>query len=398
MKREELLLSAMGDMEDDFLMEANDYNKKKRRCRGAKIPLIAACMVLFVVTASAVGVTMHQRARADMGIVNTEDIPEYTEYSAVESPEVFVPEEPVETVSAAEPLPEEEPDHPWILGGEVQLVSAFCSGNEVVAYVSIPNVTAQMQAQLDSGANWDFGGIRPQGYGWSAAVFPVEYDAETETALVKVLLDGNADELDSVGVALTYRYEQDGKYGILYDQVDIPITQSTSLYAEIGQTVKSSDVDVDFEVVDVEVYAGYVAVNLKTKPMEQFYADLGDDAYTIVGNAIFREPIDPDLNIMVSDAYFLIIERMFDDMQEAPGNTPSQGSMVADATLNFADGSSILISEQESLYAGWHSESNLNETIETGEILYQYTFSTPLVLTEVESITILGETYLLTGK
>lgn len=398
MKHEELLLSAMGNLEDDFLMEADNYKKKNRRPRGRMIPMAAAMMAMFVITASAVGISLHRMAQRDMGIEEVEKIPEYTEYSISETVETE-PEEPAvvsETPQSVQST-QEESEYPWDDGGAVQLVSAFCSGKEIVAYASVPNVTADMQEKLGDGAAWDFGGIRPDGYGWSIGVEQVEYEAETETALIKVHLTGGEMEgLDTVSVSLCYRQEEGDKYGIMYEDVEIPITESTSLYAQVGKNVQSSDVDLDVEIASVEVFAGYVSVNLKTKPMEQFYNDLGEDAYTIVGNAIYREPLEDD--IMEGVAYIDLIDRVMNDWQEGTGNTPSPGSIVADATLHFADGSTMVISQQESPFNAWTSEGDLNVFIETGEIEYRYTFSTPLVLTEVESITILGENYLLTGK
>ena len=42
MKNRDLLLSAMGDMEDDFLMEANEYTKKTRHIRKRGVLIAAA--------------------------------------------------------------------------------------------------------------------------------------------------------------------------------------------------------------------------------------------------------------------------------------------------------------------------------------------------------------------
>ena len=386
MKHEELLLSAMGNLEDDFLMEADNYKKKNRRPRGRMIPIAAAMMVMFVITASAVGISLHRMAQTDMGIEEVEKIPEYTEYSISETVETepTVPEESAVVPEATQSVqsPQEETEYPWDYGGAVQLVSAFCSGNEIVTYASVPNVTADMQEKLGNGAAWDFGGIHPDGYGWSIGVEQVEYEAETETALIKVHLTGGEMEgLDTVSVSLCYRHEEGNKYGIMYEQVEIPITESTSLYAQVGKTVQSSDVDLDVEIASVEVCAGYVSVNLKTKPMEQFYSDLGEDAYAIVGNAIYRDSLEDE--IMEGVAYIDLIDRVMNDWQEGPGNTPSPGSIVADATLHFADGSDLVISQQESPFNAWTSEGDLNVFIETGEIEYRYTVNTPRVLTEV---------------
>ena len=60
MKNRDLLLSAMGDLEDDFLMEANDYTKKTRHIRKRGILIAVAVAAVLAVSAGAVGYTMHQ--------------------------------------------------------------------------------------------------------------------------------------------------------------------------------------------------------------------------------------------------------------------------------------------------------------------------------------------------
>lgn len=390
MKQEELLLLAIGELEDDYLMEANNYHKKNRSRGPGKALLIAACVAMFVITVSAVGVSIHRRAQSDLGIGNVEEIPEYTEYSVVET----LPETETEVFSAQAEGSQEVED-PWAPGGEVQLVSAFCSGNEIVAYVRIPDVTPEMVSMLGQGAGWAVGALSPYDLALSWGAWHVEYDAESESALVKVRLSGECGHVNEISMQMLYRKETEETYGVKYDWVKIPVTESTSRYAEIGKTVKSSDIDLDLELVDVEVYAGYVSFTLKTKPYAELMEDLGEDAYAELGNPIYREPVD---ETWAKAAYLDMIDRVVNAWSETPVNTASSGSVVEGAELHLSDGTALVIAQQESPYAAWHSEGDLNQSLETGEVVYQYTFSTPLVLDEVEAITILGETYLLTGR
>lgn len=101
-----------------------------------------------------------------------------------------------------------------------------------------------------------------------------------------------------------------------------------------------------------------------------------------VGNALFGEPLTGDETDEAErgDAYFC--------------NVVTITELFSDATLTMKDGTKLIVEEQEHEYAGdWVCASNLSEGMETGEYEFQHVFTTPLVLDDVKSVTILGETY-----
>ena len=66
MKKEEMLLSSMGYLEDDLLMEANEYKKTKRRIRKSSWLIAAAIVAMLGITASAAYYFTHERTAALM--------------------------------------------------------------------------------------------------------------------------------------------------------------------------------------------------------------------------------------------------------------------------------------------------------------------------------------------
>lgn len=111
MKREETLLSAMGSMEDRFLMEAGNYGKKRRTHLRKGIIAVAAAVALMAtsVTALAANVTWRETIRGWFGIGEA-GASGYAEYDN-------------KTVG---------------LGNlEIQQLSTLCSGNQLVAYFEV---------------------------------------------------------------------------------------------------------------------------------------------------------------------------------------------------------------------------------------------------------------------
>ena len=122
MKHEELLLSAMDGVKEEFLMEAYEYKREKAVIRKRGILIAAAAAAVLAVTAGAVTLSMRDSARADLGIDDPEKIEEYTEYGPGQA-------------AQAEAAPVEG----YIPGGSVELVSTLCSGGDLVAYLSVPD-------------------------------------------------------------------------------------------------------------------------------------------------------------------------------------------------------------------------------------------------------------------
>ncbi len=403
MKKEEMLLSAMGYLEDDLLMEAKDYKKTKQRSRGRGW-LIAACIAAaLAVSAGAVGYTMHRAARADLGIDDLADIPEYTEYPAEEVPpaaEVTAePDAPAEGTSSAAGL-KADPEVPHrLLGGPVQLVSTLCSGNELVAYISVSGVTQEMEAWLEKGDIWDVGSVGPYQYVTDVGVDQADYDPETQTALLRLFVKGSMDDKVTLWVDLIYRAladSPDADY-ILYDSLEIPVTESASLHADLNRIVTHPDMEAFTAVLQsVDVYAGYISVSVQAPSLDELLETLGDDALTILGEAVYGTPLENEFQAIA--AYNSLVHRMMNphEPMNADLDDPENPDYIMEgAVLNLSGGSGLVLADLDREFAGeWTSIStDLNDAIKTGQWIFDLMPTKALKLIEIESITICGETY-----
>lgn len=342
MKNEELLLSAMGNMEDNYLMEAMNYQKKTHRFKKRTIAIIAAAAAVLSISAIAATLSFRQAARADLGIGETNEIAQYTEY------------EPDEVAAASQEVPPE-----WNSGEKIALVSTLCSGDRVTAFLEVHGVTEEMEAPLENGTDiWDIGSMENAG---SFDATQVSYDAETETALVRAEMLGVTG--DHVVLQLAYRVcDSEGQTpgGVLYGPIEIPITESKALHAELLCPISGNGIEAELRCVDV--YAGNVRVLLNTAPAEGGDPDTTDKFLT-----------------------------QLDELMNSPG------SVMANAELNLADGTRIPLAEQERIYAAvWALDGSTG--LETGEWNFDCHLLKALNLSEIVSITIGGETYPLAAR
>lgn len=337
MKNEELLLSAMGNMEDNYLMEAMNYQKKTHRFKKRTIAIIAAAAAVLSISAIAATLSFRQAARADLGIGETNKIAEYTEYA------------PDEVAAASQEVPPE-----WNSGEKIALVSTLCSGDRMTAFLEVHGVTEEMEAPLENGTDiWDIGSMENA---CSFDATQVSYDAETETALVRAEMLGVTG--DHVVLHLAYCVcdsEGQNPGGVLYGPIEIPVTESKALHAELLCPISGNGIEAELQCVDV--YAGNVRVLLNTAPAEG------------------KDPVLTQL----------------DELMNSPG------SVMANAELNLADGTRIPLAEQERIYAAvWALDGSTG--LETGEWNFDCQLVKALDLSEIVSITIGGETYPLTAK
>ncbi|MBM6937721.1 hypothetical protein H7U37_04125 [Pseudoflavonifractor phocaeensis] len=98
--------------------------------------IAAAILSLFCVAAVAIGVTLRDAARADMGISPTAPIPEWTEY---------------DTTQTAQSSP-------------VRLASTLCSGDQLCAYLEVSPIPADMAAVLAKNGSYQ--------YEWDCSIDP----------------------------------------------------------------------------------------------------------------------------------------------------------------------------------------------------------------------------------
>ena len=201
----------------------------RRWMRPARKALLAAAISLLLALGVLAGaLSLLQRSRIDLGVDNPDAIAEYSEYDAAEQ----------NTAGA-------------------QLLSSFCAGKRLIAYISVPDVTAEMNSAYRTAMDT---------YGmslWSCRAKPysvwakqLSYDEAAQTALLRVEL--RADEPPALGevmVELCFDSQENGREttGALVDTVAVPIAPSASLQATPELTLSSSFLEADAAAVGGEV-------------------------------------------------------------------------------------------------------------------------------------------------
>ena len=131
---------------------------------------------------------------------------------------------------------------------------------------------------------------------------------------------------------------------------------------------------------------------LQVPSFEELRDMLGEDADEILWALQYgEEPLEPDC---VDVCYDGLIQRMMNDFRTDPF-----GDQL-DVSLNLADGTSIVLSEQERIYANvWTNPASTHtEYHETGLWEFQCVLSEPLNLADIVSITICGDNYEFSAK
>ncbi len=385
MKNEELLLSAMDGVKEEYLMVAEEYTRERTRSPRRGVLIAAAAAAVLAITAGAVTLSLRDSARADLGIDDPEKIAEYTEYTPEDGPQ-SAPAAPVESYTP---------------GGPVELVSTLCSGGDLVAYISVPDCAAVEKEALGI---WDIGEVdvyeagasEPMRVGIGFNVDETSYDPEAGAALVRLRVMGLPETADHVCARVIRRVAGEER-GILYDTVEIPVTESAGLRAEIGRTVEHPNLpEFKAQIEAVEVYADYVSVKVKTPSYDETLALLGDDAWEKLETTVYGERVDnaPD----ASYAYLSLISMMmnpYEQMTVDPDSPKSPHYILEGAALNLTDGTSIVLAEQERELAGvWSfADSNTDDPMKTGQWTFNCVLTNALDLSQIESFTLDGETY-----
>ena len=389
MKHEELLLSAMDGVKEEFLMEAYEYKREKAVIRKRGILIAAAAAAVLAVTAGAVTLSMRDSARADLGIDDPEKIEEYTEY------------EPGQAAQA-----EDAPVEGYIPGGSVELVSTLCSGGDLVAYLSVPDCAAVEKEALGL---WDIGEVdvyeagasEPLRSNISINIGETGYDPEAGTTLVRLRVMDLPETADHICARVIRRVEKEER-GIAYDMAQIPVTESAGLRAVIGKTVPHPNLpEFQAQIQAVEVYADYVSVKVKTPTYDETMAMLGDNAREKLETTVFGERVDsaPD----AAHAYIALIDMMinpYEQMTADPDSPRSPHYILEGAALDLEDGTQLVLAEQERELAGvWSiADSHLDDPMQTGQWTFNCVLTNALDLSEIKSVTLGGETYPLTAE
>lgn len=386
----------------ELTMNKIKSSRAKTRRLPRKALILAAAVAVFTLSAFATGFTLWERARQDLGLTDL-DIPEYTEYSIDENAqptEITFQDEEAENAMGKYVVPD----------AKIDLVSALCTGNQVTAYVAISPVTQEMadlswsenQGLYDM-ASWDIGltntvGTENQGRSWSSLATQMEYDPDTETALVRLYMEGPVfEEATELTLSLTW-WSQTGETNPVntvryYGNVTIPVTHSAALTASTDLSFENTFLpQFSGSITEVEIQAGYIAVTLEQPSFQEACNTLGEDAWFLIGDAYEnyyrgQQGLEPETEFTELDAgtyYSGSWDRTLDQV-------------LSDATLTLQDGTTLVISQQESLYSGWcpmeNGNGNWDDETTANTFYYQYVLSTPLDLNQIKSITIGGTEY-----
>lgn len=386
----------------ELTMNKIKSSRAKTRRFPRKALILAAALALFSLSAFATGFTLWERARQDLGLTDL-DIPEYTEYSIDENAqptEITFQDEEAENAMGKYVVPD----------AKIDLVSALCTGNQITAYVAISPVTQEMADQtwseeqgLYDMASWSFGLTHTEGTenslrSWGSLCTQMEYDPDTETALVRLYMEGPVfEEATELTLSLTW-WSQTGETDPVntvryYGNVTIPVTPSAALTTSTDLSFKNTFLpQFTGSITEVEIQAGYIAVTLERPSLQDACDTLGEDAWFLIGDAYenyyrAQQGLEPETEFTELDA----------DVYYRRSWNMSLDQVLSDASLMLQDGTTLVISQQGGPYAGWvpmeiDHDIGYDETT-ANTFYYQYVLSTPLDLSQIKSITIGGTEY-----
>ncbi len=367
------LYQAIGNVRIEYLEESEGSMETRRLRAAPRIVLIAAVMVVLCgITALAVAYSLREAARADMGVSEASPIPEWTEY----------PEE-IQTSAEQE--------------AQVSLLASMCAGDQLYAYIAvspIPEEIAAILATTSSQYEWDLGGSNTRGGSW--IVEQTAYEAETQTALVKVSVRGaEMQQIDQVELklALTHNLKAERIYGPVVIPVtesrmisclaDVPIENTKahfeSAWGSRPESLRIPDYTSRGTIKRIAICAGYIEVELATPGLEQWAAV--SDADQIEIETPPEAPFD-------RKEWFM--KRMFCGSWQVSVNERLQG-----ATMNYKDGTSVVIEELPSPYAGTWTimDGAAAGSMYEGKQIYRFTPKEAFDLRAVESILIGNAVY-----
>lgn len=361
----------------ELTLKKMGIDKKVRRSVPVGALIAAACAAVCSITAGAVGYSLWDAAREDAGLDAGTRIPEYTEYSPETAPQVG---------SGLEILGEELVD-----SANVELVSTLCAGEDVTAYVSVSPVPRDMAdasreetQELDVFASWE-AYVDPadvgQQEGISYSISQVEYNAETETALLRLGFRGKC-FAEAVGftAGISWFYQAGDDYEEkYYGAVHIPVTPSEVLTVAPDQTFENHFLKHETATVtEIRLGANYVSVSYTFKPLAQFCKEYGENAYFVIGDAYEGyyaeqngDPRRTEYSALDAEVYY--------------GRSWSASLRVQMETAYFIrkDGSTVSLGGLLEIGA---EETDASRTV-------RFELDGAIDLSQVESITFGGETY-----
>ena len=324
----------------------------RRWMRPARKALLAAAISLLLALVVLAGaLSLLARSRIDLGVENPDAIAEYTEYA------------PAENGAAG-----------------AQLLSSFCAGKRLIAYVSVPEVTAEMNSAYRTAMDT---------YGmslWSCRAKPysvwaeqLSYDDASQSALVRIEL--RADEALSPGeitVELCFDSQENGREtaGALVDTVCVPIAPSASLQAAPELALSSDLLDASAAIQTLALDAGTLRVTLQASTLDTYLAARGEGALEALVRGYFGQDVENPTELDAQVAYRRSWNRALNEA-------------FANAAILYTDGT------EDALAALFENEQSffspaLVETLESaGVYCFEAALKHPVSLPAVRAIRIL---------
>lgn len=358
------------------------HNEKKPRHfkRPTAVFLAAALTALLGVTALAAALSLRDAARSDMGISNSAPIAEWTEYDQE-------PQKDTDSVIGAESTE-----------GQAELIATMCSGDRLEAYLEVSPVDAETaDALARDGTLYEWSvyalSLKTIGYG----VQQVNYDPETQTALIRVSLIGNElQQTDTASLRPEIRYNF--KHQRAFEKVVIPITASDSLMCHtdliVDNTPEYLSILSDYQLPDpqadstdlpsarvenITIYAGYIDLKLEAPSLSDWAKSVG---------------------VQVSDN---TMDAMTDWAYWAYGYSWVSGvnRVFENASILYKDGTSYNILRDNGKYGrGWawnFPDGKEDDSVYDGHIHFRFTPQKPFDLSSVQSIIVDGAEYSFLG-
>lgn len=231
---------------------------------------------------------------------------------------------------------------------DVKLVSTVCTGTNMDAFFLVSPVSEQAALSIQNGGEhyyWDIGTIDTKRKNATVLVAQVDYDTGSNAALVRVTVMSEAlTELDSINIPLILTCDEET---ICFGGVDVPVTESKLLTGTADLSLSCG------KVTSVTVGATLIEVSIKAEPITASDTDGLHTACQAQRRAI-------------EDA-------------------------LGDATVQFADGTSLSIAEIRSPFASeWFPKDGDLSAMEAGAFSMQHICSTVLDTTQIVSVTIAG--------
>lgn len=346
-------------------------SRQRKRFFSRGLLVAALLLSLCCLTAFAVVFTLRDAARADMGVSQDDPIREWTEYDA-----------PLQAGTETEP--------------QATLVATMCGGSRLYAYIAVSPVPEE--AAAGTSPEWEWA---PRGGLDGCTALHLEqagYDPDTRTSLVKVSMTLEDPSLEQVEVSMNLCH--DLKPIAAYGPVTVPVTESQALTCPADITVVNttrqlkeawglrpdmpafSQYTQEGTIDRISICAGYIELEMTTPTLEEWTAVSGAEVLLELEEQS-DTPLPPQL-----EGY--LVRRMFGGSWSV-----SVEETLADARLNYRDGTSELIRQIPSPYAGtWLSaEEPYPDASEDGIRRYRFTPLQAFDLSQVESITMAGKTY-----